>query len=120
VPLGRAEIACLGLFGLAAFTTERRTKEIGIRKVGGGSIFDIVRLFTADFSKLVLLANIVAWPAAYILMDEWLSRFAYRIDMSPWVYVGSALLALAIAWLTVGAVAARAAGAKPLRALRYE
>lgn len=83
-------------------------------------MFDIVRLFTADLTKLVLLANIVAWPAAYLLMDEWLSTFVYRIDMNVWVYAGSALLALAIAWLTVGAVAARAAGAKPIRALRYE
>ena len=113
-------IACLGLFGLAAFATERRTKEIGIRKAVGGSVLDIVRLLTADFSKPVLLANVAAWPIAYLVMKSWLARFAYRIDMSPWVYVGGALLALVVAWLAVAVVAARAARAKPINALRYE
>jgi putative ABC transport system permease protein len=113
-------ITCLGLFGLAAFTTERRTKEIGIRKVMGGSVWDVLRLLTAEFSKLVVVANLIAWPAAYLLMSRWLAGFAYRIDMSPAVFVGSAVAAFAIAWLTVAAIAARAAGAKPIHALRYE
>jgi putative ABC transport system permease protein len=113
-------IACLGLFGLAAFTTERRTKEIGIRKTIGGSIGDIVLMFCGEFGRLVLLANLVAWPVAYLLMQRWLSTFAYRVDMSPWIFVGSALAALTIACLTVGGVAARAASTKPARALRYE
>jgi putative ABC transport system permease protein len=113
-------IACLGLFGLAAFTTERRTKEIGIRKAVGGSVADIVGMFCGEFGKLVLVANLVAWPAAYFLMQRWLSSFAYRVDMSLWLYVASAVAALAIATATVGAVAARAATRKPVHALRYE
>ena len=113
-------IACLGLFGLASFTTERRTKEIGVRKVFGGSVMDIVRLLTGEFSRLVLLANLIAWPLAWYFMRDWLANFAYRIDMSPWVFLGSALLALVIAWLTVGGLAARAASVRPALALRYE
>jgi putative ABC transport system permease protein len=113
-------IACLGLFGLAAFTTERRTKEIGIRKAVGGSVVDIVGMFCGEFGKLVLVANVIAWPVAYFLMQRWLSAFAYRVDISLWVYVASATAALAIAIATVGAVAARAAMRKPVSALRYE
>ncbi|HZF27943.1 MAG TPA: ABC transporter permease [Gammaproteobacteria bacterium] len=113
-------IACLGLFGLASFTTERRTKEIGIRKTIGGGVGDIVLMFCGEFGRLVLVANLVAWPVAYIAMQRWLSSFAYRADMSPWIFVGSALAALAIACITVGGVAARAASTKPARALRYE
>ncbi len=113
-------IACLGLFGLASFTTERRTKEIGIRKTIGGSVTDIVLLISGEFGKLVLIANLVAWPAAYFLMQRWLASFAYRIDMSVWVFVASAVCAFVIACVTVGSVAARAASTKPINALRYE
>jgi putative ABC transport system permease protein len=113
-------IACLGLVGLASFTTQQRTKEIGIRKVMGGSVWDVLRLLTGQFSRLVLIANAIAWPVAYFLMRDWLSSFVYRIDMSPLVFLGSALVAFALAWLTVVGVAARAAGAKPIHALRYE
>jgi putative ABC transport system permease protein len=113
-------IACLGLLGLAWFSTERRTKEIGIRKAVGGTVVDIVRLLTGEFSRLVLLANVVAWPVSYFVMHRWLAGFAYRIDLGLAVFVGSALVALAVALLTVGGVAARAASAKPLSALRYE
>ena len=113
-------IACLGLYGLAAFTTEQRTKEIGIRKVMGGSVKDIVLLLTRDFSKLVLLSNVLAWPAAWFLMNRWLETFAYRIDLSPLPFAGAALSALVIAWLTVGGLAAKAAWGKPALALRYE
>jgi putative ABC transport system permease protein len=113
-------IACLGLFGLAALTTEQRTKEIGIRRVMGGTIVDIVRLLGRELSSLVLLANLVAWPAAYVLTRMWLDGFKYRIDIGPAVFVGSGLAVLVIAWATVAAVAARAAAAKPIRALRYE
>ena len=113
-------VACLGLVGLASFTTERRTKEIGIRKVLGSSVPDVVVLLGSEFGKLVLAANLVAWPLAYFLMQRWLSGFAYRIDMPLWVYVASALAAFAIAWLTVGVIAARAASVKPLHSLRYE
>jgi putative ABC transport system permease protein len=113
-------LACLGLFGLAAFTTERRTKEIGIRKAIGGSVWDVVHLLTSDFGKLVLLANLVAWPIAYVLMQRWLAGFAYRIDLSPVIFLASALTAFGIAWLTVAAIGLRAASAKPMAALRSE
>jgi putative ABC transport system permease protein len=113
-------IACLGLFGLASFATERRTKEIGVRKALGGGVVGIVRHFTGEFTKLVLIASVLAWPAAYLPMKLWLQSFAYRIDMSPLVFVGATAAALAVAWLTVGGVAARAASAKPVNALRYE
>jgi putative ABC transport system permease protein len=113
-------IACLGLFGLASFATERRTKEIGVRKALGGGVLDIVRLFTAEFTKLVLVASAIAWPVSYWLMEMWLESFAYRVDLSPFVFLGATAAALTVAWLTVGGVAARAASAKPIRALRYE
>jgi putative ABC transport system permease protein len=113
-------VACLGLLGLAWFTTERRTKEIGIRKVIGGTVWDVVGLFTAEFSKLVLIANLIAWPVAYFVAQQWLAGFAYRIELGLLPFVGAALLALLVACATVGAVAARAAAAKPLQALRYE
>jgi putative ABC transport system permease protein len=113
-------VACLGLFGLTVFATERRTKEIGVRKVMGATVTDIVGLFTGEFSLLVLAANVIAWPTAYLLMRRWLESFAYRIDIDPLVFVGSGLAALGAASLTVGAVAARAARAKPGISLRYE
>jgi putative ABC transport system permease protein len=113
-------VACLGLFGLAAFTTSRRTKEIGLRKTLGARVGDIVRLFTVEFGSLVLLANLLAWPAAYVLMQRWLATFSYRIELGPAVFVASGLLALLIASITVAAVASRAARAKPVTALRYE
>ncbi len=113
-------IACLGLYGLASFSTTRRTKEIGIRKTLGASVTDIVRLFAAEFGALVLVANLIAWPIAYVAMQRWLSGFAYRIELGAFVFVASGLLALAIATLTVTAVASRAARAKPVTSLRYE
>jgi putative ABC transport system permease protein len=113
-------IACFGLYGLASFNVERRTKEIGVRKVMGGSVWSIVLLLTNDFSRLVLLANLIAWPIAYFAMERWLENFAYRIDLTPLVFIGSGLIALCIAWVTVGGTAAKAASAKPVLALRYE
>jgi len=113
-------IACLGLYGLAAFTTEQRTKEIGIRKVMGGSVKDIVLLLTRDFSKLVLLSNVLAWPIAWYLMNRWLETFAYRIDLSLLPFIFAGLSALVIAWATVGGLATRAAWSQPALALRYE
>jgi putative ABC transport system permease protein len=113
-------ISCLGLFGLTAFTVERKTKEIGVRKVMGGSVWSIVLLLTNDFSKLVLIANVIAWPVAYFTMSRWLESFAYRIDLTPLVFIGSGLIALCIAWVTVGSTAAKAATQKPVLALRYE
>jgi putative ABC transport system permease protein len=113
-------VACLGLFGLAAFTTSRRTKEIGLRKTLGARVGDIVRLFTVEFGSLVLLANLFAWPAAYVLMQRWLATYSYRVELGATVFVASGLLALLIASITVAAVASRAARAKPVKALRYE
>lgn len=113
-------ISCLGLFGLAVFTSERRKKEIGVRKVMGGSVWSIVLLLTNDFSKLVLISNLLAWPLGYFFMENWLENFAYRIDLTPLIFIGSGLIALCIAWVTVGGTAAKAANTKPVLALRYE
>jgi putative ABC transport system permease protein len=113
-------IACMGLFGLASFTTEQRTKEIGIRKVLGSSITGIVLLLTKDFAVLVCLAIIIASPVAWYGMQQWLQDFAYRTPISIWVFLVSGLLALLIAILTVSFKATRAALEDPVRALRAE
>ncbi|REL32210.1 ABC transporter permease [Thalassotalea euphylliae] len=115
-------VACLGLYGLSAFTVERRTKEIGIRKVMGASVKDIVKLLIWQFSKPVMLANIIAWPLAAYFMLTWLQAFPYRIDawwIAP-ICLGVGVLSLLIAWLTVGGNAAWVARRNPVHALRYE
>jgi putative ABC transport system permease protein len=113
-------IACLGLFGLAAFTAERRTKEIGIRKVLGASITSIANLLVGDFLKLVLIAFIVASPIAYYFMQQWLSDFAYRIDMQWWMFAAAGAAAVLVAFLTVGFQSVRAALTNPVKSLRSE
>jgi len=113
-------IAALGLFGLAAFMAEQRTKEIGIRKVLGARISSILFLMTKNFAKWVLAANIIAWPIAYILARKWLSGFAYRIDLGWEIFALSAATALLIAVLTVSYQSFRAATANPVKSLRYE
>ncbi|MCY4351892.1 MAG: hypothetical protein OXC45_02165, partial [Gemmatimonadetes bacterium] len=113
-------IACLGLFGLAAFTAEQRTKEIGIRKTLGASVPNIVRLLSREVVILVLLANLIAFPLAYWVMNEWLAGFAYRIDLGVLIFVLSGLLTMAIAIMTVSTQAIRAALTDPATALRYE
>jgi ABC-type antimicrobial peptide transport system permease subunit len=113
-------IACLGLLGLSLFTVQRRTKEIGIRKVLGASVSRIIALLSKDFVKLVLLANLIAWPAAYFAMNKWLQNFAYRIDIGWWMFALAGGLALLIAFVTVSAQAIKAALANPVEALRYE
>jgi putative ABC transport system permease protein len=113
-------IACLGLFGLASFTTEHRTKEIGIRKSFGASITGLIQLLCKEFSKWVFIANIIAWPVAYFAMNYWLQNFAYRINIGLGIFILAALLALVIALLTVGYQAIKAARANPIEALRYE
>jgi len=113
-------IACLGLLGLAAFTTEQRTREIGIRKVLGASVFGIVRLLSKNFARWVLVSNVIAWPIAWYAMHRWLQNFAFRIDISPWPFLWAGLLALAVALLTVGYNAFRAASADPVKTLKYE
>jgi putative ABC transport system permease protein len=113
-------IACLGLIGLAAFATERRTKEVGIRKAVGASSFDVLKLFLWQFTVPVLWANLVAWPLAFLAMSRWLQGFAYRIPLTPWPFALAAAAAILIAWLTVLAQASRAARSRPVAALRYE
>lgn len=115
-------IACLGLYGLASFTAERRTKEIGIRKVMGARVIDIIKLLVWQFSKPVMLANLLAWPLAIYYMSDWLSGFEYRLS-DIWLYgacIVAGGVALVIAWLTVAGHAARVARSNPIKALRYE
>jgi len=113
-------IACLGLFGLASFIAEQRTKEIGIRKAMGASVPDIVLLLSKEFTRWVLLANLIAWPAAFLIGRRWLENFAVRMPM-PWgLFFLGAGLALAVAQLTVGYQSIRAASANPVDSLRYE
>ncbi len=113
-------IACLGLFGLASFTAERRTKEIGIRKVHGARTRDIVRLLLWQFSKPVLLANLIAWPVAWYYLQDWLKGYAYRIPLSPLYFLAAGLVALLIAWATVIFHTVLVARSNPIAALRYE
>jgi putative ABC transport system permease protein len=113
-------IGCLGLFGLASFTAEQRTKEIGIRKVLGASVSRIVGHLSKEFMLLVVMANIIAWPVAWFAMSKWLQNFTYRIDMGWWIFILSGALALFIALLTVSYQAIKAAHANPVDALRYE
>ena len=113
-------IACLGLFGLISFATEQRTKEIGIRKVLGASVQGIVGLLITKFIKWVLMADIIAWPLAYFFMNNWLKNFAYRTDMSIWIFIISGLTALAIALLTISYQTIKAATSNPVDSLRYE
>ncbi len=113
-------LACLGLFGLASFTVERRTKEIGVRKVLGASATGIAGLLSKDFVKLVAAANLIAWPIAYYVMIDWLQDFAYRINIGWWIFALTGGLALLIALLTVSTQAIKAALANPVEALRYE
>jgi putative ABC transport system permease protein len=113
-------IACLGLFGLAAFTAGRRTKEIGIRKVFGARNRDVVFLLLWQFSIPVLIANLIAWPVAWYYLQHWLQGFAYRISLNPLYFLAIGLAALLIAWVTILGHALRVARANPIRALRYE
>jgi len=113
-------IASLGLFGLALFMAQQRTKEIGIRKVLGASIGKIFLLLSREFALLVLIANLLAWPLAYILMRQWLQNFAYRVSIQPWIFLLSAAAALVIALLTISFQTLKAALADPVDSLRYE
>ncbi len=113
-------IACLGLYGLMAYTVEQRTREIGIRKILGASGSGLTMLLAGDFLKLVLVANVIAWPLGWWLMDRWLQAFAYRVSISWWLYVLAGGVALLIALLTVGAQAIRASLTNPVKSLRAE
>lgn len=113
-------IACLGLFGLASFTAQQRTKEIGVRKVLGASVWQVLVLLSRDFALLVTVAFMLAVPVAYIAMNQWLTSFAYRMDLDVWVFVVAGVLAFLIAGLTVSYQAIKAAVANPVQSLRYE
>ena len=113
-------ISCLGLFGLAVFSTEQRAKEIGIRKVLGASVTGIISLLSKDFLKLIGIALLVACPLAYYLMEEWLTNYAYRIDISADVFLIAGALTIGVALLTVGMQSMKAAIANPVKTLRSE
>jgi putative ABC transport system permease protein len=113
-------IACLGLLGLASFMAEQRTKEIGIRKVLGASVGNIILLLSREFTRLVLMSMIIAWPIAYFTMNQWLQNFAYRIGIGWWVFIFSAGLTVVFTLLTVSYQSIRAAAANPVQALRHE
>ncbi len=113
-------IACLGLFGLAAFMAEQRTKEIGIRKILGANVSGIVGLLSKDFLKLVIIAIGIAAPLSYFLLDKWLQDFAYRIELAPWVFIVAGLGAILLAFFTISFQSIRAAIANPINSLRSE
>ena len=113
-------LSCMGLFGLACFMAERRTKEIGVRKVLGASVTGIIQLLSKEFLILVAIANLIAAPVAYILMKIWLESYPFRVDISVFLFLEVAALAMLIAIITVSVQAVRAAIANPVDSLRYE
>lgn len=113
-------LSCLGLFGLASFMAEQRTKEIGIRKILGSSVSSIIFLTTKEFVGWVLIANLIAWPFAYFAMQKWLQDFAYRVDVGIGIFVLTGIVTLVIAFATVGYQAVKSATANPVDSLRYE
>jgi putative ABC transport system permease protein len=113
-------VACLGLLGLAAYSAERRRKEIGIRKVLGASVKGVVILLSKDFVKLVLISLVIASPIAWYFMTQWLATFSYRIDIRWWVYAVAGMVAVGLALVTVSLQAVRAALANPVNNLRSE
>jgi putative ABC transport system permease protein len=113
-------IASLGLFGLATFNTLQRIKEIGIRKVMGASVSNILTLLSKEIIILILIANLVAWPVAWYFMSRWLDTFAYHIEMDLLLYIASACMAIVVALITVSTQTVRAALSNPAKTLRYE
>jgi putative ABC transport system permease protein len=113
-------VACFGLFGLSALLMTKRSKEIGIRKVVGASSNQIVFIFSKEFTKWIILANIIAWPSAYYLMDYWLQNFAYKIDIDLWTFPIAGVVALFIAWITISSQTIKTAFENPVKSLRYE
>ncbi len=113
-------ISCMGLFGLAAFTAVQRRKEIGVRKVLGATVSEIVALLSKDFLKLVILSLVLASPIAWYFMSNWLNDFAYRINLSIWIFLLAGSMALLIAFITISFQSIRAAIANPVTSLRSE
>jgi len=115
-------IACLGLFGLALFSIEQRTKEIGIRKILGASVSSLLYRLSFEFSKWVLIAAIIAWPVSYFLVDNWLQSFAYRIEVLDyaWIFIVAAMIAFIIALATIISQAYRAAVSNPVDSVKWE
>jgi len=113
-------VGCMGLFGLAAFSAEQRTKEIGIRKVLGANVLDIVGLLSINFVVLVIIASLIAFPIAWWAMNNWLKDFPYRIEIGWWMFAVAIAAALAIALLTVSFQSIKAAIANPVKSLRTE
>lgn len=113
-------IACLGLLGLALYATAQRTKEIGVRKVLGASVSNIILMLSKDFIRLIAIAFLIASPVAWLVMHNWLQNFAYRIPLSWWIFPAAGLLALVIAMGTISYQAVKAAGMNPVKSLRSE
>jgi putative ABC transport system permease protein len=113
-------ISCMGLFGLAMYTAERRTKEIGIRKILGASVFGITAMLSRDFIKLIIIAALIASPIAWLLMNQWLQDFVYRVKVSWWIFFTALGTALIIAMITISFQSIRAAIANPVKSLRTE
>ena len=113
-------IACLGLFGLVAYSTQQKVKEIGIRKVLGAGVSSITIMLSKDFLKLVIIASAIAFPLGWLLMNEWLSDFAYKINVSAWIFIAAGLIVLLVALVTVSFQAIKAAIANPVKSLRTE
>ena len=113
-------ISCLGLFGLASYTAERRFKEIGIRKALGSSNLGIVYLLSSDFTRVVVIAIVIALPVSFFVLRKWLDGFVFKIDLQWWYFIASGALALVIAWLTVASQAAKASRINPVKCLRSD
>ena len=113
-------VSCLGLFGLASFVAEQRTKEIGVRKVLGATVFMLWRMLSKEFVVLVIISSLIAIPLAWYFLHEWLQKYEYRTDVSGWIFLAAGLGALVITLLTVSFQAIKAAIANPVKSLRSE
>jgi ABC-type antimicrobial peptide transport system permease subunit len=113
-------ISCLGLYGLISFMVVQKTKEVGIRKVLGASVINVIYLFSKEFTILIIVAFALAAPVAYYMMSEWLKNFAFRIDIGVFVFLIAIVASIAIAWITVGYKSIKAAIANPIKSLRSE
>jgi putative ABC transport system permease protein len=113
-------VACMGLFALSSFTIIQRQKEIGVRKVLGASALQVLQLLYKDICVLILLANVIAWPLAYIGIRQWLQNYAFHVEITPWLLVIPSFIVLLIALLTISTLTIKAANANPIKSLRYE